>query len=174
MTRSPTPSPTRSGQRQNLEAPPGPSDRRSIPLSYVLWCFSLLGVCGLQRFYNRKPFSGMLWLLTFGLCWIGQLIDLFLIPEMVAQANHPSLATGFAAEIDTMATSSLPSIERQLLELARQSKARGFTLNDAMLDLQLTRDEGSETVRGEIERLLHAGLLDVGNDERGRVIYFEP
>ena len=149
----------------------GPSDRRSIPLSYVLWCFSLLGVCGLQRFYNRKPFSGMLWLLTFGLCGIGQLIDLFLIPEMVAQANHPSLAAGSAAPMNT---SSFPSIERQLLELARQTNARGFTLNDAMLDLQLARDEGSETVKEEIERLLHAGLLDVGNDERGRVIYFEP
>jgi len=130
-----------------------------------------VGVCGLQRFYNRKPISGLLWLLTFGLCWIGQLIDLFLIPEMVAQANHPLLAEGSAATDDA---SSLPSIERQLLELARQSKARGFTLNDAMLELRLARDEGSETVRGEIERLLHAGLLDVGNDERGRVIYFEP
>jgi hypothetical protein len=29
-------------------------------------------------------------------------------------------------------------------------------------------------VRQEIERLLHANLLDVGNDERGRVVYREP
>jgi hypothetical protein len=29
-------------------------------------------------------------------------------------------------------------------------------------------------VRAEIERLLQVELLDVGNDERGRVIYREP
>jgi hypothetical protein len=29
-------------------------------------------------------------------------------------------------------------------------------------------------VRGEIERLLGEHLLDVGNDERGRVVYREP
>jgi hypothetical protein len=32
----------------------------------------------------------------------------------------------------------------------------------------------SREVRQEIERLLHANLLDVGNDERGRVVYREP
>ena len=42
---------------------------------YLLWVLGLFGVCGLQRFYARKPLSGTLWLLTFGLCFAGRLVD---------------------------------------------------------------------------------------------------
>jgi TM2 domain-containing membrane protein YozV len=145
-------------------------ERRSVAVAYLLWCVSLFGLCGLQRFYNRKPLSGTLWLLTFGLCFIGQLVDLFLIPELVEQANQPLLlAKALAAEAEGI----LP-IERQLLRLARRSGRNGFTLNDALIELELPQEGDSEMVRSEIERLLHAELLDVGNDERGRVVYREP
>ncbi|MEI8251772.1 MAG: TM2 domain-containing protein [Synechococcus sp. ELA057] len=143
-------------------------ERRSIAISYLLWCLSLVGLCGLQRFYNRKPLSGLLWLLTFGLCFIGQLVDLLLIPELVQQANQPLLQAAQAAA----QASGPPSLERQLLQLARRVGQRGFTLNDALL--AINPDADSVAVSAEIERLLHAGLLDVGNDERGRVVYREP
>ena len=117
----------------------------------------------MHRLYNRKPLSGTLWLLTFGLCFVGQLVDLLLMPELVDQANaswlplKPSL-----------------SVERQLVQLARRSGTAGFSLNDALLELELPAGVESPEVRQEIERLLHAQLLDVGNDERGRVVYREP
>jgi uncharacterized protein (DUF3084 family) len=44
----------------------------------------------------------------------------------------------------------------------------------ALLELQLPSDADSQVVSAEIQRLLHAHLLDVGNDARGRVIYREP
>jgi hypothetical protein len=148
-----------------------PQERRSVAVAYLLWCLSLVGVCGLQRFYNRKPWSGILWLLTFGLCGIGQLVDLFLIPEMVEQANQPLLLEAALAAAD--AAGRLP-LERQLLQLARRSGPGGFTLNDALLELELPSGSDSRSVNAEIERLLHAQLLDVGNDERGRIVYREP
>jgi hypothetical protein len=40
--------------------------------------------------------------------------------------------------------------------------------------MELPAGVESRQVRDEIQRLLHAELLDVGNDERGRVIYKEP
>ncbi len=144
-------------------------ERRSVALSYLFWCLGLVGFCGIQRFYNRKPLSGLLWLFTLGFCFIGQLIDLLLIPEMVEQANQPLLlAEALAAAPGGM------SLERQLLLLARRSGSAGFTINDALLELELPADAGLPEVTGEIERLLHADLLDVGNDERGRVVYREP
>jgi TM2 domain-containing membrane protein YozV len=142
-------------------------ERRSLALSYLLWCLCLVGVCGLQRFYNRKPLSGLLWLFTFGFCYIGQLIDLLLLPKLVRQANHALLVES-ADRVD-----GIP-IERQLLALARRAGERGFTLNDAVLELQLPPGVDSGVVREEIQRLLHSELLDVGNDERGRVVYREP
>ncbi len=137
-------------------------ERRNLAVAYGLWALSLAGVCGLHRFYNRKPLSGTLWLLTFGLCFVGQFVDLWLMPELVDQANGPMLRR------------SVLSVERQLVQLARRSGSAGFTLNDALLEMDLPDGVDSSEVRLEIERLLHGQLLDVGNDERGRVVYREP
>jgi hypothetical protein len=147
-----------------------------VAVAYGLWALGLVGVCGLQRFYNRKPLSGTLWLVTFGLCGIGQLVDLFLIPELTNQANQPLLLEQALAQLEgggAEGTTRLP-IDRQLLALARRSGPAGFTLNDALLELTLAADTPREKVREELERLLHDNLLDVGNDERGRVVYREP
>jgi TM2 domain-containing membrane protein YozV len=149
----------------------GTAEKRSVALSYLFWCTCFVGVCGLQRFYNRKPASGVLWLLTFGLCGIGQLLDLVLVPDMVRQANRTLLLEEALAGVDAAA---YPPIERQLLQLARRTGASGFTLNDALLELHLPPEAGSGVVTAEIERLLLGHLLDVGNDERGRVVYREP
>ncbi|MEO1001563.1 MAG: TM2 domain-containing protein [Cyanobacteria bacterium J06638_7] len=146
-----------------VNSPLSRGERRTLGLSYVLWALGLVGVCGLQRFYNRKPYSGTLYLLTFGLCGLGQLVDLWLMPELVEQANGLPLAGAEPL-----------SLERQLLELARRSGEGGFTLNDALLALELGSGVGSEAVRAEIQHLLEGHLLDVGNDSSGRVVYREP
>jgi TM2 domain-containing membrane protein YozV len=146
-------------------------ERRSLALTYLLWCLGLVGVCGLQRFYNRKPLSGLLWLFSFGLCGLGQLVDLLLIPSLVEQANQPLL---LAQALNQLQTREGPSLERQLLLLARRAGPQGFTINDALVELDLPSSIGSAEVSAEIVRLLHAELLDVGNDQRGRVVYREP
>ncbi len=140
---------------------------RSLALSYGLWCLSLVGFCGIHRIYNRKPLTGFLWLFTLGLCGIGQLVDLLLIPGMVEGVNRQlSLPGGSVATI--------PPVDRQLLKLARQCGDKGFTLNDALIELDLPNQFNSMDLQQEIDRLLQVHLLDVGNDERGRVIYREP
>ncbi len=138
-----------------------------MALSYGLWCLSLIGICGIHRVYNRKPLTGLLWLFTFGLCGVGQLVDLLLIPGLVEGANR-RLVSGAP-----LVPSTAP-IDRQLLRLARASGEKGFTINDALLELDLPPHLDSTDLQQEIERLLGAHLLDVGNDERGRVVYREP
>jgi TM2 domain-containing membrane protein YozV len=59
----------------------------SSGVAYLLWLLGFVGLCGIHRFYLGKPWTGLLWLLTGGLLFIGQLIDLLLIPGMTAQAN---------------------------------------------------------------------------------------
>ncbi|HEV3146422.1 MAG TPA: NINE protein [Gemmataceae bacterium] len=56
-------------------------------VAYLLWLPGLIGICGLHRFYAGKPITGLIWLFTGGLLFVGQLIDLFLIPSMIAGAN---------------------------------------------------------------------------------------
>lgn len=142
-----------------------------MAFSYGLWCLSLVGVCGVHRLYNRKPLSGILWLITFGFFGIGQLIDLFLIPGMVEEANRALLLQQSQGDHDR---AMLPSLEKQLLQLARQRTPGGFTLNDALLELDLLPGQTSASITKEIQRLLETDLLHVGNDERGRVVYLEP
>lgn len=60
---------------------------KSTGVAYLLWLPSLFFVCGLQRFYVGKPVTGLIWLFTFGLLGVGQLLDLVLIPGMVESAN---------------------------------------------------------------------------------------
>ncbi|MEB3258145.1 MAG: NINE protein [Cyanobacteriota bacterium] len=152
---------------------PGPrlagfgEEPRSLALSYGLWCLSLVGFCGIHRIYNRKPLTGFLWLFTLGLCGIGQLVDLLLIPGMVEGVNRQlSLPRGSGE--------SLPPVDRQLLKLARLHGEKGFTLNDALIELDLPHQFNSADLQQEIDKLLEGHLLDVANDERGRVIYREP
>lgn len=53
-------------------------------LGYLLWLF---GFTGAHRFYYGKPITGTIWFFTFGLFFIGWIVDLFLIPLMDRQAD---------------------------------------------------------------------------------------
>lgn len=59
----------------------------SVAIAYVLW---LVGFFGAHRFYLGRPVSGLIYFFTFGLFFIGWIIDLFLIPSMAenARENH--------------------------------------------------------------------------------------
>ncbi|WP_221625466.1 TM2 domain-containing protein [Synechococcus sp. HK01-R] len=63
-------------------------EKKELSLSYLLWCLSFVGVCGVQRMYLGQVGYGMVLLFTLGLCGIGQLLDLFLLPDSVKQANR--------------------------------------------------------------------------------------
>jgi TM2 domain-containing membrane protein YozV len=56
--------------------------------AYALWALGLCGVGGLHRFYVGKTGSGLLYLCTFNLFFVGMLLDFFAIPSMVAEANR--------------------------------------------------------------------------------------
>ncbi|MEL0170941.1 MAG: TM2 domain-containing protein [Synechococcus sp.] len=87
---------------------------RRLDLSYLLWCLSLVGICGVQRIYNRRPLSGVLYLLSFGLLGIGTVVDLFLIPSLVRHANAPTLLDQARAAVEP--------IDRQLLSPAARGR----------------------------------------------------
>ena len=57
----------------------------SAVVGYVLWFF---GFFGAHRFYFGKPITGLIYVLTFGLFFVGWIIDLILIPSMAEQARQ--------------------------------------------------------------------------------------
>ena len=137
---------------------------RSVGMAYLLWVPSMFGVAGLHRFYTGHWGTGLLWLFTGGLCGIGSVVDLFLIPEQVRFYNRSD-------RLDTIEGSQPPMpLGQGILALARRRGARGFTFNDAVLEL----GHSPEEIRPELERLMQEDCLHITNDMEGRIIYREP
>lgn len=64
------------------------TEDRTVGMAYILWLPCLFGVCGIHRLYTGRYLSGAIWVLTGGLCGIGQLVDLLFIPRMVEDHNQ--------------------------------------------------------------------------------------
>ena len=62
----------------------GTSTTHSLVIGYVVWIFGFLGA---HRFYYGRQISGTIYLFTFGLFFIGWIVDLFLIPGMNRDAD---------------------------------------------------------------------------------------
>ncbi len=67
---------------------------KSTGTAYGLWALCLVGVSGIHRFYAGKPVTGFIWLVTLGFLGFGSVIDLFLIPGMIEEANRKAAAEG--------------------------------------------------------------------------------
>lgn len=64
-----------------------PAPRKQKSVAYLLWCLGFFGLCGVHRLYTERYLLGIFYLFTFGFCFLGQLIDLLLIPDDVGSFN---------------------------------------------------------------------------------------
>jgi TM2 domain-containing membrane protein YozV len=62
--------------------------RKDTTVAYLLWLGGFVGLAGLHRIYLGRTFSGVLWLLTGGFCFVGQLADLIFMPRMVKDSEE--------------------------------------------------------------------------------------
>jgi TM2 domain-containing membrane protein YozV len=140
--------------------------------AYLLWGMGWFGLCGIHRFYLGKPVSGIIWLLTFGLGFIGQFIDLFFIPDMVAARNQSLLRqANFRGYLSKTEPKEPESLSHPLHKLLAAAAAQGnvLSLGQAILATQLPPDEVQELLNEALRR----GLAEVGNDpETGAVRYY--
>jgi TM2 domain-containing membrane protein YozV len=60
---------------------------KDTAIGYLLWVGCFFGFCGLHRIYSGRIVSGLIWFFTGGLCGVGQIIDLFLLPRMIQDYN---------------------------------------------------------------------------------------
>jgi TM2 domain-containing membrane protein YozV len=158
----------------------------NVGIAYLLWACGLFGVCGIHRFYLGKTSSGIVWILTAGLCGFGQLIDLLLIPSMVNERNRylwerahtdkllTMMETGQHVELNTVTNRSSKKIEDKsdpMLRLIKAAAANGNVLSiaQAMLATEMPQEE----IEQLMQKALRQGIAHVDNDERtGAVRYY--
>ncbi len=147
-------------------------------ISYGLWCAWLLGLGGLHRIYLGKYGTGILWLLTFGLFGIGQLVDLIRMRTLVADANiregyalHPRAAHQLLMQREPAGGGPPRKVEKPLrLRLLEAAMVRGGALS--VTEGVAATGAGFEDVEQTLRGLVEAGYVDVDNRPgTGVVIY---
>ena len=133
----------------------------SLGIAYLLWALGGFGTLGLHRFYLRKPGTGVLWLLTGGVLWIGAVVDLFRLPRLVDEANvlarhHDELE---APRPTAYAPSAPPqeSLEQVILRVAKENgglvspgavaTSGNWTLDETKAYLDAMVDKGHAELR---------------------------
>lgn len=167
--------------------------QRNYSTAYALWCFCFFSLCGIQRLYARRYFSGFLYLITLGFFGLGQFIDLFLIPNMIDeenlklkalygyQPNQGSFAQASESRVvnlpqnnilekNTESTPTKPlkekDIDRAILKICKENE--GSTLAEIFLEI----DEEYEKIEGRVQELMKKNLLVIDNRPNdGAVIY---
>jgi len=157
---------------------------RNTGVAYLLWCTWFLGFAGVHRFYNGKYVSGVIWLFTFGLFGIGQVIDLALIPGMVEEKNlkykllygnnapvTQQVVVNVGGEIASATSPNRKIAENSdiqtILKLAKDNNG-----SIGIVDCVIATGKPVEQIRKSIESLCADGLLEIDNHhETGAIIY---
>ena len=144
--------------------------------AYAFWCLIFLGLGGAHRIYLGKYGTGILYLLTFGLFGVGQLIDIIRIPELVEEANRKKAAQLAAAGVDAGLAApghgaALPGGRADL----RKELVMAAAENDGTLSVtEAVAATGEDFARVEavLKEMVRGGYVDVDNAPgTGVVIY---
>ena len=157
--------------------------RAKTETAYLLWALGLFGICGLHRFYAGQTVWGIVYLLTFGLFGIGQLVDLVLVPAMVKTRNdqlrrkylaewgEDGLAMPVPADRNLVAAQAVSQPQEDPMQLLlKAAHANGGKLSKAQVALHTGLS--TERVEALIQAALRSGYADVANDpDSGAVRY---
>ncbi len=161
--------------KMNLENNQQQKDR--LLISYILCAVGFFGVGGLHRLYNGKIGTGLLWLCTFGLFSVGQIVDLLLIPNMVNEYEHKlRLKAGvspFGVPLNQAVVASQvhpPSGNELMVKLieAAESKSGVLTVTQGV---KFTGASFAQ-VQATLNEMYKSGYVKIDNDPNtGAVIY---
>jgi TM2 domain-containing membrane protein YozV len=132
----------------------------------LAYLFAMLGfltpAAGVHRIYLGRPVSGLLYLLTWGFLGIGTMIDFFLIPRMVDDANRRLLYPVIPAG----AFPPPPTREHQILRAARE---HGGVVTVELVALQSAMSLAD--AKQELERLRKEGHCSMDVSTEGAMLY---
>lgn len=151
-------------------------------LAYLCWAACFAGACGLQRLYAGKIGTGLLYLFTFGLFGVGQLVDLFLIPGMVREANARNallgvdpeqlLAAGGAAALLSGAKRIPRTTDEFQVALVQAAQGNEGKLTVAEAVSETGRS--FKDVKSQLDQMAVNGYIELDSDDNGNMYYRFP
>jgi len=163
------------GMRPGDSGDDGPYSKLFAVLMWFAWVF---GMGGIHRFYLRKPVTGVIYLLTWGLLGVGQIIDLMNIDLLVGQANDRARrlyggSTAGALGGGSVAVKELPPgdpKEALRMALLRAAKKHGGKLR--VTEGVMATGKSFKEVEKALDDMAKSGYVDIDNDaDSGAVIY---
>ncbi len=149
-----------------------------VSSAYILWLGGFLSLNGLHRLYNGKIATGLLWLCTFGLFGVGQLVDLLLIPNMVEDYNTKMKikmgvsANGVPLNHPVVATSVIKPSKQQLMVLllkAAEVRNGKLSVTQGVMDTGASFSE----VEAVLKEMLKSGYVKIDNHPVTGVVVYE-
>jgi hypothetical protein len=137
-------------------------------IAYLLWFFGGFGVLGLHRFYMRKIPTGVLWVLTGGVGFLGAIYDLLTMTRQVADAN---VRDGYQLSRDresvevTVKREKEP-LERVILRLAQQNGGRVSPVHVAAAS-----DWTVDQAQKHLDQMVRGGVCELRVLKSGTVTY---
>jgi TM2 domain-containing membrane protein YozV len=143
-------------------------------LGYALWALWIAGLGGIHRIYLGKYGTGVLYLLTFGLFGIGQIVDLFRMRTLVREANiregylpHPRMAALLASPPPGPPVTPEQPLRQRLLKSA-MARGGSISVTQGVADTGATFEE----VEAELIDLVGSGYVDIDNAPGTGVILY--
>lgn len=149
-------------------------------VSYLLCGAGFFGIGGLHRLYNGKIGTGLLWLCTGGLFYIGQLVDLVIIPNMVDEYEQKlRLKAGVSSagipmnERIFISQVHQPNGKPLIVKLIEAAEANGGSLTVT----QGVKSTGASLIEVEtmLKEMLQSNHVRIGNNPISGVVtyYFD-
>lgn len=156
-----------------------PTGNNRLPISYILCGFGLfVPIGGLHRLYNGKIGTGLLWLCTGGLFYVGQLVDLLLIPSMVEEykqgLRNQAGVSSFGVPLNQSVVASqvhIPKGNELMMRLIEVAESRGGSLTVTQ-GVKATGASFAE-VETALKEMFKSGYVKIDNDPvTGAVTYY--
>ncbi len=156
-----------------------PTGNNRLLISYILCGFGfVVPFGGLHRLYNGKIGTGLLWLCTGGLFYIGQLIDLLLLPRMVEEYKQNLLSqagvSSFGVPLNNPVVASqvhVPQGNQLMIKLIEVAESRGGSLTVTQ-GVKATGASFAE-VEAALKEMFKSGYVRIDNDPiTGAVTYY--
>ena len=137
---------------------------------------------GLLRFYLKQPLLGVLYTLTAGGLFVGNILDVVQIPELVRRANQRHKRRELEEQIDhgllgapgDERSRTEPSADQRPMErvILRSAKENGGCTTAS--EVALAGDVSIEEARHALDVLVSKGFADMRVSKEGTVVYCIP